>query len=373
MTTPRIEIDLTTIRRNTRFVVDRLRPRGIGVTAVTKAVCGHPAIARAMLAGGAAGLCDSRVGNIRRLRAAGLTGPISLIRSPSPSQVDLVVRYCDVSYNTDADVIAALARAAQRAGRIHRVVLMVEMGDMRDGILPADLERIASRVVAMPGVALVGVAANFACLRGIAPTANDMATLSVLAADIAARCGVVLGVVSGGNSANLGWALGSGPVGRINDLRIGEAILLGVDPITGAKIAGLSTDAFTLVAEVIEAGTKPQPAPARPGSSMQIPWQIVPMASPPVRFIVALGRQDTDISGLTPQDDQICLGATSDHLVMLTTAGRPPVGSEVRLRMNYNALVRAMGAADVAKTIVDPSMASGTSPHRGPHLDLVPS
>ena len=55
MSCPRIEVDLDKIRRNTETVVRRLDPRGIDVTGVTKAVCGHPAIAQAMLDGGALG------------------------------------------------------------------------------------------------------------------------------------------------------------------------------------------------------------------------------------------------------------------------------------------------------------------------------
>jgi hypothetical protein len=48
MSCPRIEVDLDKIRRNTETVVRRLDARETGVTAVTKAVCGHPAIAQAM-------------------------------------------------------------------------------------------------------------------------------------------------------------------------------------------------------------------------------------------------------------------------------------------------------------------------------------
>ena len=136
MSCPRIEVDLAKIRRNTQTLVSRLGPRGISVTGVTKAVCGHPAVARAMLEGGALGLADARITNVQRLRAAGLTDPITLIRTPMLSQADQVVQSCEVSYNTEMLVISALAAAAIRNGSVHGIVLMVEMGDQRDGILP---------------------------------------------------------------------------------------------------------------------------------------------------------------------------------------------------------------------------------------------
>ena len=97
MTTPRIEVDLSKIRHNTRYLVERLKARGITVTAVTKAVCGHPKIAQAMLEGGAVDPGEARVSNVKRLRGAGITTPINLIRTPLLSQADLVVGSCSAS------------------------------------------------------------------------------------------------------------------------------------------------------------------------------------------------------------------------------------------------------------------------------------
>ena len=78
MTCPRVEVDLRKICQNTEIVVRRLKTRGITVTGVTKAVCGHPAIAQAMLDGGALGLAEARITNVQRLRKAGITDPITL-------------------------------------------------------------------------------------------------------------------------------------------------------------------------------------------------------------------------------------------------------------------------------------------------------
>ncbi|WP_200818628.1 alanine racemase, partial [Ruegeria meonggei] len=190
-----------------------------------------------------------------------MTCPITLIRTPMLSQVDQVVQYCEASYNTEILVITALAAAAIRKDCIHGIILMVLMGDLREGVMPKYLGSIARQVVDMPGVALKGIGANFACLSGIAPNAADMDALSVLANDTEGQCGPFLQTVSGGNSANLPWAFSGHPAGRINDLRLREAILLGVDPVSGGQIGGMYTDAFTLVAEVIETGSKPATHP----------------------------------------------------------------------------------------------------------------
>ncbi|MBC2777507.1 alanine/ornithine racemase family PLP-dependent enzyme [Parasphingopyxis marina] len=353
MTGPRLEIDLDKISANARILVGRLAARGIAVTGVTKAGLGSPEIAKALLEAGVSGLGDSRIENIERLR--GGIGPrpvLSLIRTPMPSQVDRIVRHADISFNTDLDVVRQLSSAAQAAGRIHGVVLMVELGDLREGIMPGDLERIFREVLNLPNIALRGIGANLACLSGTSPDAGNMAALSAIAVSMEAAFGVALDIVSGGNSANINWALGDTDIGRINDLRLGEAILLGREALERRAIDGLHTDAFALVAEVIESGIKP----SRPwGTIAQNAFgETVQTADSGkiMQAILALGRQDSDPAGLIPPSGMTILGSSSDHLV-LDTGGEPlSAGAELRFGVNYTTLLRAMTSPFVAKTMM---------------------
>jgi len=355
MSCPRIEVDLGKIRQNTQTIVRRLGPLGIGVTGVTKAVCGHPAIAQAMLDGGAVGLADARINNVQRLRQTGITCPVTLIRTPMLSQADEVVQLCEASYNTEIAVIAALASAAIHKDKVHGIILMVEMGDRREGILPEKVAEIAQQVMTMRGVALKGIGANFACLSGLAPTALQMAAFCDLANEIEGVCGPFVKIVSGGGSANLPWALGERATGRVNDLRLGEAILLGVDPVSGDRIGGMHTDAFTLVAEVIETGAKPSPSPVVLIDPTPERLRIESTSGASTRMILAMGHQDIDILGLSMPVGSTLIGATSDHLVIGTPRPLPKVGFEVRFQMNYNALMHAMAAPDIeVKLLGDP-------------------
>ncbi|MCR9087033.1 MAG: hypothetical protein NXH97_09855 [Rhodobacteraceae bacterium] len=136
MTVPRVEIDPGKISRNTRFLVERLRTHGITVTRVTKAVCGHPGVALALPDGGTVGLADARVVNVRRKRDVGLTCLTSMVRGPLQSEIEDVVQYCDSSYNTEIDTSQRLAVAAHKPGKTHDVLPMLEVGGMREGILP---------------------------------------------------------------------------------------------------------------------------------------------------------------------------------------------------------------------------------------------
>jgi predicted amino acid racemase len=318
---------------------------------VTKAVCGHPEIAAAMLDGGVAGLADARAGNVERMRQAGISAPITLLRPPTPAEADRVERDCTASYNTELDTIEALARAARRLNAVHEVILMVEMGDMREGILPQDLARTARAVVGMPGVSLKGIGANFACFGGAAPDGAKMAELAALAGEVERACGRRLETVSGGNSANLPWALGPTDAGRVTDLRLGEAILLGVDPVSGCPIEGLFTDAFTVFAEVIESKTKPG-APISPAMLPGTAEFACPEDRAPTwRSILAIGSQDTDLAGLRLPAGLGNLGGTSDQFVVETADAALPIGAEIALRPNYSVLMRAMNSQGVSKAL----------------------
>ncbi|WP_299197765.1 alanine/ornithine racemase family PLP-dependent enzyme [uncultured Tateyamaria sp.] len=367
MTSPRVEINLGKIQANARYLVRRLGARRISVTGVTKAVCGHPDVAEAMLEGGVTGLADARIKNVVRMRQAGITCPISMIRAPLLSEMEDVINSCDTSYNTEMATILKLGAAANNQGTSHGVILMVEMGDMREGVMPEDLEDAAARVIATPGVALEGIAANFACMGNVAPTSDDIARLSGLADQVEGACGPVVDLVSGGGSANLPWALSEVSTGRVNNLRLGEAILLGTDPVTGHPITGLHTDAFTIFAEVIETSRKPSPLLTRSIAPELGMLKLVRNDDLRVRTILAVGQQDTDASGLTFPSGIVIIGATSDHTVVDTAKSAVPVGSEIKMGMKYSALMRAMSAPDVAKVVHGKQTMNGKAKDRETH------
>jgi ornithine racemase len=344
MTAPRLEIDLSKIGHNASTLVERLSSRGIAVTGVTKAMLGSPEVATALLAAGVSRLGDSHIENIEAMRAAGVVAPMVLLRGPMISQVDRVVAHADVSFNTEPATLRRLSAAARAQNRFHGIVLMVELGDLREGIMPADLVHVAGEVLRLPYLTLEGIGTNLACQNGMAPDATNMAALSTLADSIESALDIRLGIVSGGNSANLGWALDGTDPGRVDDLRLGEAILLGRDPLHREPIDGLYTDAVALVAEVIESKMKPsQPwgelgqsaFGAKPRSADRGPLQ---------QAILAIGHQDTDPSGLGTPDGISILGASSDHLVVDTGRCSLAIGSEVVFQLDYSALVRSMSS-----------------------------
>lgn len=367
MAAPRLVIDLDKIEHNARTLVESLATRGISVTGVTKATLGSPEIARSLLRSGVSGLGDSRIENIEAMRHAGVDAPMTLIRSPMLSQVERVVQHADVSFNTDADVIAALSAAAQAARRSHSIVLMVELGDLREGILPADLSDLVGWTLSLPNLDLAGIGTNLACQSGVAPDSGNMDELSGLARSIESTHGVSLDVVSGGNSANLRWASSGCDTGRINDLRLGESILLGTDPLDASPIDGLHHDAIVLVAEVIESASKPSQPRGEVGRTAFGPVPTPVDRGDIIRTILAVGRQDVDPDGLAPPQGISVLGASSDHLVVDSGGHRLEAGSEITFGLDYGALVRSMTSPHVERLMIGGGRdAAGTRVFPGP-------
>ncbi len=348
MIAPRLEINLKKIHHNARKLVELLTERGISVTGVTKAVLGSHEIAKVLLKAGVSSLGDSRIENIEGMKDASVSATMTLIRSPMLSQVDQVVNHADVSFNSELRVIHQLSIAAQKINHIHGIVLMVELGDLREGIMPADLNNTVREILRLPNIILRGLGTNLACRSGTIPSTENMSELSSLVDSIETKYRISLDIVSGGNSANLAWALSNTNCGRINNLRLGEAILLGREPLHRQSIDGLYTDAITLVAEVIESKLKPSQ-----------PWgEFAQTAFGKKRLeadrgnisqgILAIGIQDTDPSGLDPPSGINILGASSDHLIVESDVS---VGSEITFQVNYSALVRAMTSPFVKNII----------------------
>ena len=88
---------------------------------------------------------------------------MTLIRSPMISQVERVVAHADVSFNTEMEVIGKLSDAAYGSGRTHGIVLMVELGDLREGIMPEDLLSTVRETLRCRNIVLKGIGTNLAC------------------------------------------------------------------------------------------------------------------------------------------------------------------------------------------------------------------
>lgn len=353
MSDPQISIDLARIEHNARTVVDLCRGAGITPFGVTKGTCGMPQVARAMLRGGVAGIAESRFENIRRLRDAGIDCPIMLLRSPPLTRVEELVRTVDISLQSELQLMREISRVAERLGRVHDVILMIDLGDLREGIWPNDLVPTVEAVLELPGVRIAGVGTNLTCFGAIIPTQENLTQLVTHAYKVESITGRPLDWVSGGNSSSLPLLLAGGMPNGINNLRIGEAILQGGrDTFLTDPWEALDRDAFELTGELLEVKVKPSMPIGQSGLDAFGKAPVFIDEGDRLRGIANIGREDVIAEGLMPTRPGVrVLGASSDHLVLDLTEADPPltVGENVSFRMNYGALLTVMTSEYVEK------------------------
>jgi len=353
---PTVTVDLSKVRDNARTVVGSLP--GIDVVAVTKVACGSPQVARAMLAGGARALGDSRLENAERLRAAGLTAPIWLLRPPPPELAGEAVQLADVSLESELETVVALENAAAGAGRRHAVVAMVDLGDLREGMLPDALPAFLERVNVMDHIDIAGIGVNLTCYGAVVPDEDNLGRLAELAARSERQLGRPLACVSGGNSGSIGMATSGRMPAAVNNLRIGETILLGVDTLTREPTLGLHLDAVTVAAPVIECLVKPSLPVGRIAQDAFGNSPTFTDRGRRRRAICALGRQDAPPEGLVPVDPRIeVLGASSDHLILdVDDLERPPaLGEPITFVPNYGATLQLFTSPYVHRVFTPPA------------------
>ncbi len=348
MKIPRIEINLGKIAHNAKKLKELYILKGIDIIGVTKVVCGDTAIADVLVKSGITIIADSRIENIIKMHDANIHAKFLLLRTIL-SQSESVVKYADISLNSELCVIKELSKYAKEQGVIHGIILMVELGDLREGIMPSDLANIVNEMIGLKGIKLVGIGANLACFGGIKPNDEKMEYLSLISRDIEKKFGLTLEFVSGGNSANYNWFISTNNVGKINNLRLGESIFLGCEPLERKTIDGLFTDVFTLIAEVVESKTKPS---LPYGNIGQDAFGNIPKFSDlglMRRIILGVGLQDVLVSGLTPLSNIDILGASSDHIIINAKQSEIKVGDTINFNLNYGALLSAMTSPYITK------------------------
>jgi predicted amino acid racemase len=321
-----LTIDLPKITDNARRTLSICRPLGIEVVGVTKAVCGTPEVARAMIAGGIKVLGDSRLENIARMQKAGIEVPMVLLRSPALSEAVECIARVNTSLNVDLDVLRALSTEASRTGKRHSVILMVDLDTGREGFQPEGLPGVCREVAGMKGLTLQGLGAYFTFNSEREFQATSLRRLIALAKKIEEECGLRLPIISGG-STNIfrNFILSNKTVKGVNQLRIGTAVLLGISSSIGPRrIQGFHHDTFVLEAELIE---------LKKGDKLL--------------GMLSLGQLDVAQEFLFPVSPGVTIvRASSDHTLVDVTQmdPKPRVGDTFSFQLGYYSLMRLMAS-----------------------------
>ncbi|MGE5682303.1 MAG: ornithine racemase Orr [Bacillota bacterium] len=353
MSYPALIIDKEKVRHNTALLVDKCKEHGVSVAAVSKVFCGIAEVAQAMVDGGAAMIADSRLENLKKLQS--IKVPKMLLRIPMKSQAGQIIKYADISLNSEIETIRAISEEAIKQGKVHNIILMTDLGDLREGVWSENIVEFAGEVLCLKGIRLKGLGTNLTCYGGVIPNQDNLCKLIALARQIEERYNIKLDIISGGNSSSLHLIFKDQMPEGINQLRLGESIVLGLETAFGERIEGTYRDAFTFAAEIVEIKEKPTVPVGEIGMDAFGQKPVFEDKGKRRRGILAAGRQDININGIIPRDKCISIfGGSSDHLLVDFTDCRScyKIGDIIEFDLTYGGLLAAATSEYVEKIII---------------------
>ena len=354
---PRIVIDRDKLRNNCTQIVKHCEARGIAVAGVIKGAGGLPEIARLYRSCGAAQLATSRLEQMELWRREGIPGPYMLLRVPGLSELPEVARLADYSLQSDTTTLDALNSVCAEQGVTHRVIIMADLGDLREGFWDkTEMVEVCCHVEqGLDHLHLAGVGVNLGCYGAVKPTPENMEQLVDIARAVEARIGRRLEIVSGGATSSytlVHW--GTMPQG-INHLRIGETALLAKDLQVDWGISDMDyllRGTMRLEAEIIELRKKPtHPV----GETVIDAFGNRPTfvdRGMRLRALAAFGRADVGQveTLLCREPGMTVIGGSSDHCI-LDVEDCPRalrVGDVVSFDLSYSHMLYATGRTDIA-------------------------
>ncbi len=349
---PCTNIKVSRIAENARQMKAKCQSLGINLTGVVKGAAGDLRVAEAFLAGGINSLGDSRLKNIKKFKEAGLSAEFMLLRLPDPRRADEVVELADISLNSELITLKALGEAARAQKKLHKVIIMVDVGDLREGVLPGEIKDFLAEARHISSIEIIGLGTNVGCYGGVLPTPENTAELVELKSQLEASLSIKLEVISGGNTATTVLLdQGKMPAG-VNHLRVGEGILQGPDITNQRELPGFNQQNIALSAAVIELKRKPTVPRGTLGHDAFGQQPSFVDKGERLRAILAVGRQDVRIAGLKPSlAGAEIIGASSDHLLLdVTEAGVDlKVGDIIDFELDYGGMLSAMTSPYLAR------------------------
>ncbi len=334
-----ITTNLAKLKDNIQYTYDLCKEKSVNLAVVTKSICADAEIISLIDSLPVDTIADSRLDNFAKMST---NTQRMLIRPSAPTEAGDVVKYCDISFQTDLNTVMALDEAANSQNKKHDIILLIDMGDLRDGIYFSCTETIlalAAYIHTSSNLNLTGIATNYNCFAGLLADDKSMEEHVKLNDMLLPFYDTDSPIVSGGNSSTITYLINSEKhvPSAINQFRIGEAVMLGRDPADNTFIEGYKTDVFTLHVPLIEVCDKPI-------SSSEVMR----------RGVLSVGKQDLQLEHIIPTDSRIkVLGGCSDECVIdLTDAPEYKVGDEITFIMEYGALMTAFAGSFIRKVYI---------------------
>jgi len=330
-------------------------------TFVTKVLGGYKPVLEKILQPdvilGTHSIGDSRVSSLKTIKKINPKLVTMYLKPPSSAYIKSIVKYADISLNTEFATIIKLNEEAKNQQRTHKIIIMIEMGELREGVVREKLLEFYAKVFNLTNIKIIGIGTNLGCMYGIEPTFDKLIQLCLYKQLIEIKFKRNLHLISGGSSITLPL-LGKGKVPlEVNHLRIGEAIFLGTSPLNNKKFCNLSTNAFEFDANIVEFKKKERTPDGVIGEGNVGHAQLHTESLEGIKehkAVVDFGVVDVDINDLKPKDHGVQFVGTTSDLTVYSLGKNPTeykTDNYLRFSPDYMAVARLMNSRFIEKEV----------------------
>ncbi len=351
------KLDKEKLNHNYKFLNELFTKNGIEWGIVTKLLCGNEKFLREVLGLKPQQVLDSRVQNLRMIKDIDPDIQTVYIKPPSKRSIPNVVKFADVSFNTEYDTIKFLSQEAKKQKKLHKIIIMIEMGDLREGVMGDKLVDFYGKVFHLPNIRIVGIGTNLNCLHGVMPSKDKLILLGLYRQIVELKFKRDIPWISGGTSVTLPLLFRKEIPKAINHFRIGESLFFGKNLFKERTIKGMKDDMFMLYSEVIEVGNKPITPFGELGANLEgekFKVNEEEYGKEIRRAIIDIGLLDIDPKNLTPTDKSIeVVGASSDMLIIDVTNSKKNyrVGDLIKFKVNYLGALNILNSRYIEKIV----------------------
>ncbi|MDF1576709.1 MAG: alanine/ornithine racemase family PLP-dependent enzyme [Bacteroidales bacterium] len=352
-----ITLDKKKLEANFLYLDKLFEKRNIRWTVVSKILSGNRMFMSELLSLGVRQIADSRISNLKTIKSMDPDIETMYIKPPAKRSISSVVKYADISMNTEIETIKLLSEEAHNQGKTHQIIIMIELGELREGVLGEEFIEFYSSVFKLKNIEVVGIGTNLTCLYGVLPNQDKLIQLCLYEQLIEARFNKQIPYVSGGSSVTIPLLLNKMLPKGINHFRVGETLFLGTDVYNDEPMKNMKTDVIKLFTEIIELNEKPLVPSGDLGSNVEgnaFEFKEEDIGQKACRAILDLGLLDVDMDHLKPVDGEVQFaGASSDMLVVNLGNNKNGyrVGDLIEFRMDYMGALRTINSKYIDKRI----------------------
>ena len=353
-----IELYKDKLRHNYRFLDALFKQHGKEWAVVTKLLCGNEMYLKEIIGLGTKEICDSRISNLKKVKQIDASVQTVYIKPPAKRSIEKIVKYADVSFNTEFATIKMLSDEAVQQNRTHKIIIMIELGDLREGIMGDHLMDFYDSIFKLPNIEISGIGTNLNCLNGVLPSQDKLIQLGLYEQLIEAKFNTKIPWVTGGTSVIIPMLFKHQVPESVNHFRVGETLYFGADLLSEGTIEGMQSDVLKLFAEIIEITEKPKVpigylAENPSGEVFEVNEN--DFGENMHRAILDIGLLDASTDFLLPEDEKISVvGASSDMLVIdISESSRTyKVGDLISFKLKYMGALGLLNSDYIEKRLI---------------------